>query len=89
MIPLIIETFGGVTAHSRRAIGHLAKRAAAKKHDGTVYGTSRTSTKDFYTHHLHRLALKAMVGNSKAIRRAIQGRKIALAASGAPAGGSI
>ena len=86
---LIVETFGGVTAHSRRAIRHLAKRAETKKRDGTIYGTSRTSTKDFYTHHLHRISLKAMVGNAKAVRRAIQGLKISLAANGAPAGGSI
>jgi len=89
VIPLIIEIFGGVTAHGRRAIRHLAKRAETKGNDGTIYGTSRTSTRDFYTHHLRRLALKAMVGNAKAVRRAIQSRKVALAASGALARGSI
>jgi hypothetical protein len=73
----------------RRSESRGREDAETKGNDGTIYGTSRTSTRDFYTHHLRRLALKAMVGNAKAVRRAIQSRKVALAASGALARGSI
>jgi glycerol-3-phosphate dehydrogenase (NAD+) len=87
VIPLIVETFGGVTAHARRAIKLLVKRAEVKKRDGTVYGTSRTSTKDFYTHHLHRIGLAAVLGAVKGVRRAIRDRKMDLVNAGALASG--
>ena len=51
------------------------------------YGTSRTSTRDFYVHHTQRIALAAKQYDAKAIRKSLCGRKqklIGRAAGGAP-----
>ena len=64
------ETFGGVTEPLRKAVGYLASRATSKL-DRTVYGMSRLSTKSFYLHHIQRLALAAIVGNIKGVRKSI------------------
>ena len=57
---MIIETLGGITPHARRAVRHLEHRVRAKARDGTKYGTSRTSTKNFYYHHIQRLSVAAV-----------------------------
>ena len=88
MVTAIVETFGGVTEPLRKAVGHLASRAKSK-HDRTVYGASRLSTKSFYLHHIQRLALAAIVGNTKGVRTSIRNRKMALATGATDASDSI
>ena len=58
---MIIEAYGGIAPHSRAALRRLARRASAKgARDRTVYGTTRISTRSFYTHHAQRI-VKAVV----------------------------
>ena len=54
---------------------HIAKLAKRAKHgrDGTAYGRSRTSPKAFFVHHTQQLALAAILGDAKAIRRETTG----------------
>ena len=57
VIPLIVESFGGISGHSRHFIRRLADRARGPQaRDGTVYGRSRTSVRSFYKHHTQQLA---------------------------------
>ena len=51
--------------------------------DGTVYGSSRTSTQSFYTHHLLQMGLAAKVYNAKAMKKEI-GRRRAIGAPESP-----
>ena len=87
VVPMIIETLGGITPHARRAVRHLEHRVRAKARDGTKYGTSRTSTKNFYYHHIQRLSVAAVMSNAKAMHKAIGQRKRQLALGRAAAGG--
>ena len=58
VIPMIVETLGGVAPHSLAYVGYLAKRAKGKtSKDGTRYGTSRTSTTSFFVHHTQRISV--------------------------------
>ena len=58
---MIVEAYGGIAPHSRAALRRLARRASAKgARDRTVYGTTRISTRSFYTHHAQRI-VKAVV----------------------------
>ena len=55
--------------------------------DSTRYGTSRTSTRNFYVHHTQRIGLAAKQYDAKATRKSLCGRKqklIGRAAGGAP-----
>ena len=73
---MIIEVFGGITPHALAHISYLSRRAKGKgARDGTKYGTSRTSTKSFFAHHVERLALAANQFDAKAIRKSLRGRK--------------
>ena len=79
VVPMIIESFGGISPHSIHFIGRLATRAkGARARDGTVYGRSRTSAKSFFKHHTQQLAAAAQVGDAKAIRRKITELKMRL-----------
>lgn len=88
VIPMIVETFGGISPH---AIHHIAKLAKRAKHgrDGTAYGRSRTSPKTFFVHHTQQLALAAILGDAKAIRRetTIEKTRLAKGLRGSTAGG--
>jgi len=78
VIPLIVETTGGIAPHALAHIGHLARRAtgkAARSRDGTKYGRSRTSTRSFFVHHTQRIATAAQQFDARGIRKAIASRK--------------
>ena len=88
VIPMIVETFGGISSHSLYYIKRLAARARGKRgRDGTVYGKSRTSATSFYVHHVQQLAAAAQVGDAKAIRRKITEHKMRLMKVALKAGG--
>ena len=78
VVPMIVETFGGMSPHT---VHHIAKLATRAKHgrDGTAYGRSRTSPKSFFVHHTQQLALAAILGDAKAIRRETTIKKTRLA----------
>ena len=77
VIPMIVEVTGGITPHALAQVSYLARRAkgGGPGRDRTVYGTSRTSSRDFFTHHSQRISLAAILGDAKAIRREIGDRK--------------
>ena len=79
VVPMIVETYGGIAPQSRAYVRRLAARAkGARAHDRTSYGRSRTSTKSFYLHHVQQLAAAAQVGDARAIRRKISHMKMRL-----------
>ena len=56
VVPMIVETAGGVTPQFVAQVGRLSRRAASKSgRDSTKYGTSRTSTTGFFHHHIERI----------------------------------
>ena len=60
VVPMIVETFGGISSHSLSYIKRLAARASGPRgRDDTVYGKSRTSATSFYVHHVQQLAAAA------------------------------
>ena len=74
VVPLIVETTGGIAPHALAHIGHLARRAkgrAASARDGTKYGRSRTSTRSYYVHHTQRIACAAQQYDARGIRKNI------------------
>lgn len=77
MVPMIVEVTGGITPHALAQVSYLARRSkgGGPGRDHTVYGSSRTSSRDFFTHHSQRIALAAILGDAKAIRREIGDRK--------------
>lgn len=78
VIPLIVETTGGITPHALAHIGHLARRAkgrTARARDGTKYGRSRTSTRSFFVHHTQRIACGAQQFDARGIRKTIALKK--------------
>ena len=89
VVPMIIETMGGIAPHSVAHIGHLARRAKGKgARDSTVYGKSRTSTRNFFVHHVERIAVAAQREDAAAIRKQITGRKQTLMAGNVRVGRS-
>ena len=74
VVPLIVETFGGIPPSARAHIGWLARRTKGRHgRDYTRYGTSRASTNSFYLHHTQRISLAAMLGDAKGMRRKLNG----------------
>ena len=56
--------------HARVQVGRLARRAEGKgKRDSTKYGSSRTSARTFFQHHVQQLSKAAVVGDAQAMRR--------------------
>ena len=85
MVPFIVETTGGIVPHARVQVGRLARRAEGKgKRDSTKYGSSRTSARTFFHHHVQQLSKAAVVGDAQAMRREIRaGKQRAINAGGA------
>lgn len=70
VVPFIVETTGGIVPHARVQVGRLARRAEGKgKRDSTKYGSSRTSARTFFHHHVQQLSKAAVVGDAQAMRR--------------------
>jgi hypothetical protein len=77
VVPMIIETTGGIAPHSRAVVARLARRARRKGgRDGTVYGASRTSTRSFYVHHIQQMSLAAQKWAAAAIVEEYKGRRL-------------
>ena len=88
VIPMIVESFGGISPHTLAYISRLAARTkGARARDGTAYGRSRTSATSFFVHHTQQLAAAAQVGDAKAIRRKITQEKMLLMKRAARASG--
>ena len=69
---VLVETTGGISPHTRAICRRHARRATAKgARDKTKYGTTRISTRSFYTHHTQRLSLAAVRLDAKNIRAGI------------------
>ena len=88
VIPMIVETFGGISPHSINYISRLSKRTkGARACDRTVYGFSRTSTRSYFVHHTQQLAAAAQVGDAKAMRRKLIHEKMHIMQRSSVAGG--
>ena len=62
----------GISPHTRAICRRHARRATAKgARDKTKYGTTRISTRSFYTHHTQRMSLAAVRLDAKNIRAGI------------------
>ena len=77
VIPAVVEAgTGGISPHFGAQIGHLSRRATAKgARDRTRYGTSRTSTRSYFVHHVQQISLVATTGDARAIMNDIRARK--------------
>ena len=89
VIPMIVETLGGVAPHSLAYVGYLAKRAKGKtSKDGTRYGTSRTSTTSFFVHHTQRISVAVQQWDAAAILRSVAAKKRKQIAAAIAVGGA-
>ena len=89
VVTMIVEVFGGITPSARAHIAHLARRARGKgARDSTKYGSSRTSTRNFYVHHTQRISLAAQQYDARAIRKKLNGLKHEFMLSSGCAGGA-
>ena len=63
---MIVEAHGGIAPSTLAVVRHLTRRSTGKgATDRTVYGTTRVSTKSFYTHHTQQMY------DAKAIRKQV------------------
>ena len=68
----LVESSGGIDRGTLRYLNHLAKRiTGAAGSDRTVYGSTRVSTKSFYSHHTQQMSKAAVMYDAKAIRMQI------------------
>ena len=68
----LVESLGGISPHTRAHYRRHARRASAKgARDKTKYGTTRVSTRSFYTHHTQRLTTSAVRLDAKNIRSGV------------------
>ena len=76
VVPVIIEATGGITPHTRAHMRYLARRSRGKgATDRTRYGTTRISTKSFYTHHGQMLVKAAVVYDALAINKQVMSQR--------------
>ena len=89
MVPAIVEATGGITPHFLAHVSYLSHRAKGKgARDGTKYGTSRTSAKSFFVHHIEQIAVAAVQFDAKAIRKALRAKKQKMLGYAAAGGGA-
>ena len=68
VVPIIVETTGGIAPHSRSHCGFLAARSKTPGAvDRTRYGGTRISTKSFFVHHTQQMAKAAAMYDARAI----------------------
>ena len=80
---MLFEVSGGASPHTAAQIAYYSRRTAGKNaRDSTKYGSSRTSTKSFFVHHLQRMSVAAQVWDAKGIRGSVRALKQHLAAEG-------
>ena len=69
-----VESTGAVGWRGVRLLRHLAQKAARRGHrDGTVYGTSRASTRSFFPHHLASIAAAVVFADALVLENAAAG----------------
>ena len=69
---MIVEATGGVTPATLAVVRRLTRRSQGKGAvDRTQYGTTRVSTKSFYTHHTQQMSKAAVMYDAKAIRKQV------------------
>ena len=70
---MIVETTGGLAPHSRRHVGYLTGRAKGRGAvDRTRYGTTRISTKSYFTpHRSQQIAKAAVMYDARAILKRV------------------
>ena len=72
VVPMIVETTGGVAPHSRRHCGLLTGRTRGKGAvDRTRYGSTRISPKSYFVHHTQRITKAAVMYDAKAILKQV------------------
>ena len=72
VVPMIMETTGGLAPHSRKHVGFLASRSKGRGAvDRTRYGRTRLSTKSFFVHHMQRMTKAAVVSDARAILKRV------------------
>ena len=72
VVPMIVETTGGLAPHSRRHCGYLHGRSKGKGAvDRTRYGRTRISTKLFFVHHTQQMAKAAVMYDARAILKRV------------------
>ena len=83
VVPIIVESFGGIGTRAQRALKFAARRAGDKKRgrDGTRY--SRTRPTSFLTHHMRQISSAAVITDACNIEKEIIGLKISQAPRGA------
>ena len=83
VIPVVVESFGGIGTRALRALKFAARRAGDKKRgrDGTKY--SRTRPTSFLTHHMRQISSAAVITDACNIEKEIIGLKISQAPRGA------
>ena len=72
VIPMIVETTGALTRHSRRHCGYLTGRSKGRgAADRTRYGSTRISTKSFFAHHTQQVSKAATMHDARAILKQV------------------
>ena len=74
VIPMIVETTGGLAPHSRRHVSYLSHGPRQRRRgavDRTQYGTTRISTKSYFTHHTQQIAKAAVMYDARAILKRV------------------
>ena len=69
---MTVETTGGLAPHSRQHVGYLTGRAKGRGAvDRTRYGTTRISTKSYFTHRTQQIAKAAVMYDARAILKRV------------------
>ena len=72
VVPMIVESLGGVATRSLPCLRRLSRRAKEKNAvDRTKYGQLRISARSHFTHHLQRISLAAVLNDARAIAKQI------------------
>ena len=74
-----VETGGGWSPEGVRALSRLAARTKTRAgRDGTVYGTSRSSTRSFFVHHLSAVSAGVVYANALTLVNAAADASVAV-----------
>ena len=76
VIPMIVESGGGIAPHSAAYIRRLGRRAKGRGAvDRTKYGSARSSPKSYVTHHVQQMSKAAVMYDARAIRKQVTNLK--------------
>ena len=66
---MVVEATGGIAPATLAVVRRLTRRSTGKgATDRTVYGSTRVSTKSFYSHHTQQMSKAVVMYDAKAIR---------------------